>query len=211
MSEESKAEVVQVKSEVVEVERQVIPPKRNSPKHSQSKWIQCRTSYERGDFKSVRELGERFGIKEFTLHSRINREGWKEKKEQLLAKVQSTLEKQVVKELTKQESYLVRLGQRANKYEAMLDASAENLGSKDANGVPLVDPDMLDTLSRSELRVVEMQRTALRIIPVSQVDHMSGGKDLGSSFVSAIAKLRESNTPKLGPSDLQAFKEAEIE
>lgn len=202
---EPKEVMEQVKEENVGVERAF-----NSPKHSQNKWIQCRTSYERGDFKSVRELGERFGIKEFTLHSRINREGWKEKKEQLLAKVQSTLEKQVVKELTEQESYLKRSYLRQQRYEKIIDASLSQLATT-PEGIPMAEPSDIDCLTRSENRIAELSRIALRIPVLSSLDVITGGQSLGESFVQAIAKLRASEAPKLTEEDLQKALEAEVE
>lgn len=213
MDQVLKSEEGRVIGENVEVESAVIPKKgRGSPLHSKSKWDQCRIAYERGDYRTVKELGERFAIKEFTLHSKINRESWKEKKQQIQAQAESTLHRQVVKELTKQESYLVRLGQRATKYEAIIDASLEQAGAKDAQGVNVLDLEAIDVVTRSESRLVEMQRTALRIPALSAMDHTTGGVDLGSSFVQALAKLRaDPNAPMLQDADLARVLEADVE
>jgi hypothetical protein len=185
---------------------------RNSQKYSKETWRNMRAEFEAGTYLSQKQLAKKYGVNFKTLTSRMVREKWNEKQRALQSKVEGIIEARVVKEVDRATSYLEKLAKRAEKYEKMLDASAENLGGKTVDGTPLVDPEMLDTLSRSELRVLEMQRTALRIIPVSQIDHTTGGKSLGESFVSAIAKLRGNpNTPKLGAEDLKRVLEAEVE
>lgn len=75
-----------------------------------------------------------------------------------------------------------------------------------------MEPSDLDCYTRSELRIHELAKSSLRIAPISQVDITSGGKDLGTSFASAIEKLRcTTNVPKLDDADLAKVLEAEVE
>lgn len=156
---------------------------RNSPRLLKSDWDKIRLRYETGNYRTLTELSEEFGTCFQALESRMRREQWKEKKADLQRKVTERLEE---KAIGKVEGYLSRLSLRAEKYEALLDQSAAQVGGP-------IEPSDLDAYTRSELRVVEMHKVALRIAPPS-IDIKSGGLSIGESIVTAIEKLRANPT-----------------
>lgn len=194
-----------------------IPPKTpsrpstpSSPKTTKLVWFKVRMEYEEGSYKSVRELGDKYGINENTLHSRIRTEKWREKKEKILVKAQARVEMKVLSELEFKNSYLKNSFLRAKGYEKLIDVSKENLGSKTSDGTPVLDPEAIEAYTRSELRIHELAKSALRISDKAEVDIKSGGVSIGESFLQAITKLRESNLPKLTEEDLKAVLEMEV-
>lgn len=209
--QKSKSEEGQVKGEVVGERKCEIPPK-NSQKYSRDTWTKLKAEFHAGTYLSLKALAKKYGVNPITLNTRMNREKWNEEQRTLQKKVEAVIEQKVIKEVSETTAYLQRLSKRATKYEAIIDASLNQSGSKDENGTNVLDLEAIDVVTRSEARLVEMQRTALRIPALSAMDHTSAGMDLGSSFVQALAKLREDpNAPKLSDSDLQKVLEADIE
>lgn len=192
-------------TETVVNEVDSLKPKKakNSPKNSQETWNALKAEFEAGTYLSLKELAKKYGIVHSTLTSRMVREKWNEKQRALQSKVELVIERKVLSLAEKQASYLERLSKRGEKYEALIDASLSQIGE-------LVDPDSIDTLTKSEIRVKELSCTGLRIPTLSNTDITSGGKDLATSFVAAIAKLRESNQNKLTSQDLRKALDAEI-
>lgn len=177
-------------------------------KTSQAILDQCRYDYETGNFKSVYELAERYGINKNTLHQRVIREKWEELRLKKVKEIESKLEK---KALSVGEEYLLNTFKRAKRYEKIIDSSMENLGSKDAEGNPLLDPDAINTFTLAETRIHELAKSALRIPDIRNLDVTSKGQSLGESLVSAIQKLRETDkTPPLTSADCDRILEAEI-
>ena len=159
---------------------------RNSPKHTKETWLKVRTEFEAGTYTSLVELAHKYGIHWKTMESRMRLEGWRERKQVLLSKVNAKVQEKVVGRV---EQYLSRLTLRAEKYEKMLDASIAQQ-SQTNEGIPQCDADQLDVLTRAELRVVEMNKVGLRLAPPS-VDITSKGLSVGESIVTAIQKLRD--------------------
>lgn len=181
-----------------------------SPKTSQSTLLACRLEYESGSWKSLTELGNKYGIHVKTLYGRIVREKWDQKRKEILRKVEARAQNMVMKEVDQSQEYLRNAFKRALRLEKITDASLSQ-ASLTNDGTPLVDLDQVDVLTRAELRIHELAKSALRIIPVSQVDHTSNGQSLGDSFVSAIAKLRaDANTPNLSQDEVDKVIEAEV-
>ena len=164
---------------------------RNSPKHSQATWMEARLRYESGLWLTIREIADEFNIKYQTFYTRLKLEKWDVKRQEILEKAQSKVEKNTLKEVDRQENYRLRLSLRAEKYERMLDASVSQQSTNN-EGVPQCDPEQLDTLTRAELRVVEMNKVGLMIAPPS-ID-VTGNVSVAVSIVQAIQKLRDSNT-----------------
>lgn len=197
MSEVSKSSDVQV-----EGKREEGGNAPNSPKTSKTTWLKIKSEYESGTYLSQRQLALKYNVNEKTLFGRIDREGWKQRKQELQRTIEKKIEEKLVKELSQADSYLQNSFKRALRLEKIADASLSQ-ASLTNEGIPLVDLEQVDILTRSELRIHELARSALRIPSVSQLDVTTGGKDLGASFVSAIAKLRaDSSTPKLNDSDV---------
>lgn len=205
MSEKPKEETVQMKEGVVEVKSA-----RNSPKFSKELWRRVRIDFHAGNYTSLRELAARHHMSHSRLRAKISQEKWNDSKSALEYKVEQAMEKKVVQEVDQATSYLASTFKRALKLEKIVDASLSQ-ASLTNEGIPLVDLDSIDTLTRSEARIHDMAKSALRIAPLSQLDITSGGKNLGDSFASAIIKLRDSSLPKLGEEDLKRVLEAEIE
>lgn len=211
MSEVSKEGTEQVKEGVVEAEKEVKPPK-NSQKYSVETWRKVKAEFQAGSYLSLKALAKKYGINPITLNTRMNREKWNEEQRSLQNKVEAVIERKVLKEVDLASDYLAKSFERTKRYEKLVDASQEYFGSKTADGTALLDPDALDSYSKTESRIHEWAKSCLRIIPVSQVDHTSNGESLGQSFISAIAKLRGNpESPKLSDQDLGRVLEAEVE
>ena len=185
-------------------------PKRSTrPKTDQAILDRCRFDYEIGNFKSVTELAERYGINHDTLHQRIIREDWEESRLNRLKKLESKMEKIAV---NVGEEYLKNTFLRIKKYEKLIDVSIQNRTKKDEEGNPLLDPDDLNTYTLTEARIHEVAKSALRIPDAKAIDITSKGQSLGESFASALQKLRESgrNAPRLTNEDADRIADAEI-
>lgn len=173
--------------------KEVISSPKNSPKTSKETWVKIEGCYMAGSFLSIRELGDRFGVHEKTLQSRILREDWKSKREALLSKVELKIEQKTLKAVDKAQEYLSNSFLRAKKYEALIEASiAQNATNE--RGVAIVAPSDLDAYSRSELRIHELALSALRIPRTVALDVTSKGLSVGESIVTAIEKLRANPT-----------------
>lgn len=207
MEEASKSGEVGMREEAVREKRAV-----NSPKNSRSTWVALKAEFNSGSYISLELLAKKHGILPSTLRSRMVREKWNDQQRALQHKVEQVIQERVLTLAEKQSDYLFRLSKRGEKYERIIDASMETLGSKDANGTPLLDPEAIDQYTRSENRIMELNRVAYKIAPLSQLDITSKGASLGDSFVSAIAKLRaDSQAPKLNDSDVSKILDAGVE
>lgn len=179
------------------------PKRTNRSKTSKEVWEKVRIEFEAGTYKSMRELAEKHNITLSSLKQKVYVNKWRQKQIALYAKVSQVIEQKALSLAERQSSYLERLSKRGEKYEQLIDASLSQIGD-------LVDPDSIDSLTKSEIRIKELSCTGLRIPTLSGMDITSQGKSLGDSFVSAIAKLRESNGPKLTSQDLSKALDAEI-
>lgn len=169
---------------------------------------QCKYDYITSNFKSVYELARTYGINEDTLHGRVIRENWEDLRQKKLEEIKSKMEK---KASSLGEEYLLNTFKRAKRYEKLIDSSMENLGSKDSEGNPLLDPDAINTYTLAETRIHELAKSALRIPDIRNLDVTSKGQSIGESLVSALQKLRETDkTPPLTNEEVDRIIEAEI-
>lgn len=179
-----------------------------APITDKSVWLEVKSRYQSGSYKSVTSLAQEFGINHFTLRTRIDREGWSEKREQLLQKVSEKVEGKV---LSMAEEVLNTGYVRSKRFQAIIDASIGQLGTNEA-GVPLAEPADIDNLSKAEVRIHDWQKSCARIAPVAQqIDH-KGSVSIEHSLVSVISKLREANTAiDITPEQLSYIKSCEVE
>lgn len=177
-----------------------------APKTTQETLVKCRLQYESGNFKSVYALAREHGINPDSLHQRIRREKWAEKRAKVLQVIERKMEKATV---SKAESYLSNLQNRVEKYEKIIDASMENLGSKTAEGIPLLDPEAIDQFTRSEGRIQAIGAFAHRIPAQTSLDVTSKGE----SLVAIIERMRAdpSKVIDLTPSQVDQIASMEVE
>lgn len=181
----------------------------NHSKTTKEVWQQVRIDYDTGNWKTIRELGERYNINPRTLATKIYNDRWNieksEKEKELLNKVKQVKE-------TEAEKYLKNTFKRVLRYETIIDASLDNLGSKDEKGTPLLDPEAINDYTIAEQRVHAIARSALRIPDAPQnVDITSKGQSIGESLLSAISRFREDKSlPELTEEQVEQIIEAEI-
>lgn len=179
----------------------------NSPKHSVETWNTVKLRFESGSFTSLKELATEYSINPITLRTRMVRESWNDKQRTLQNKVELAVEKQVV---SKAEEYLSRTVLRMEKYEKIIDASIDNLGSKTPEGVPLLDPEAIDQFTRSETRISALSAFAHRIAPIAQQVDVKATVE--HSLVSVIAKLRDTNSAiDITPEQMQVIRGCDVE
>lgn len=173
-----------------------------TPVLSQEELQKVRYQYETGNFRSVSELARQYGVKPCTLHARIKTEGWDKKRDQILQKTSLKMEKEAVNEV---DSWLKRVKERTLKDWEIIDRSIDNIGSE-------IDPETLLPFIRGRKLLDDMHRRAQGIAdPTHNVDITSKGQSLGESLVSAIAKVRESESGlKITSQDVDRIIEAEI-
>lgn len=199
----------QMREEVVKAVDSLKPKKRNSPKTSRSTWDSIKREFELGSYLSLQELSDKYKVNPVTLRTRMFREKWNQKQRTLQNKVELVIENKLLKEANEVKSYLASSFERAKRYEKIADASIAQAATNE-EGIPLVDPSMLDEVTRSLLRLHELAKSSLRL-PSVEMDIKSNGQSLGESFVQAIAKLRESkDAPRLNSSDLSKALDADI-
>lgn len=192
----------------MEEDKKEVVPSSTKPKTSQLVLAQVKADYLTSNFKSVSELAETYGIHKTTLNQRIIREKWED---QRLLNLKKLEEKLVKSSVSIGEEYLKRTYKRMEKYEKLIDVSMANLGSKDAEGNSLLDPDALNTYTLSEMRIHEISKSALRIPDTKNLDITSQGKSIGDSLVSALCKLRETDkSPPLSDADCSRILDAEV-
>lgn len=181
-----------------------------SPKTPQSVLDKCRFDYEMGNWKSLRELAERYSINPKTLQGRIVREKWEESRKAKLSALESKLDE--TKEVLVR-NYLEGTFKRARRYEKLIDSAQKklNLGVDD-EGLPVIPPDTLNTYTLMEARIHELCRKTLGIAdPTQSVDVTSKGQSIGESLLSAIQKVRENPEKyQLSKEEEQRIIEAEI-
>lgn len=170
-------------------------------------WDKVRDDYELGNYKTIKELSERFNVDYDCLRQRMVRESWKES-----LVTRNAVLSQKVDEMKEDlaSSYLKSSFKRALKYEKLIDLSQEQLASMSGkDGLPVLDPEALVQYSKVEATVHAMAKSALRIS--DKVDLTSNGASIGESFVMAVQKLRQSeNTPKLTTEQIDVVLDAEI-
>lgn len=177
-------------------------------KTSQEVLEKVRYDYEVGNYKTITELANRYGINNKSLFARIDREDWEASKLERLRKTEKALVKKAV---SLGEEYLLNSYERAKKYEKLIDVSQKNLGSRDDEDNPILDPDAINTYTLAESRIHEIAKSSLRIPDIRNLDVTSKGQSIGESLVSALQKLRETDkTPKLTDADCDRILEAEI-
>lgn len=193
-------ENVQVGSGVSGAEEEAKPKRiSTSPKTTRETWDKVRREYELGTFKSIRELGERYGIHHESLKTRAMRERWKEKRELLLTELNETIQKEMVSET---EEWLKRVKARGRKDWEIVDKSVDGLGGE-------VDPDSMSGYMRSRKIIDDMVRRSLGLR--DEMDVTSGGKPIGESLVSALKSLREQkDIPTITSEDVSTIIHAEI-
>lgn len=176
-----------------------------APKTTKETWNLIKLDFDSGNYKSICELARKHGVNESTLHNRISTQKWSVKKKESLERISKKLEEKVV---SRADSYLSSLQLRVEKYEKIIDASIENLGSKTKEGIPLLDPEAIDQFTRSEGRLQSMGAFAHRIAAVSQVDITSKGE----SLVAILDRMRASPDKIIHLSDDQVklISESEI-
>lgn len=179
----------------------------NSPKHSVQVWTAIRQRFEAGSFVSLKELASEYSVNPVTLRTRMLREKWNDKQRTLQNKVELAVEKKI---LSKAESYLERTTSRMERYEKIIDASIENLGSKTPDGTPLLDPEAIDQYTRSETRLKDISAFCYRLAAPVQVNH-TGSIDLNHSLVQTIERLRSGkDCPDLTPEDKAKLIDVEV-
>jgi len=126
----------------------------------------------------------------------------------LLNKVDKGVEKALV---GRAEKYLEETFLRSQKYLRLVDASQEFHGSKAPDGTPLLDPEALDVYTRTEARIHELAKSALRIVDSKNIDVTSGGLSIAENVTEAIKKLRSQPLPELTDEELERLKDCKIE
>jgi hypothetical protein len=118
-------------------------------------WRKIKAAYQKGE-GSCRELSERFGVNFDALRSKCFRDKWKIEKQQIEAKVVQRVEDALTLGAL---AWVNQTIVRAEKYRAILDATQDQCGT-DQKGRPLIDPEELDKMSRTEQRVDDIARRA---------------------------------------------------
>lgn len=176
---------------------------------SKEQWSKLEIDYRTGNFKSIAELAQRYGIKENTLVVNIIRRGWKEEVEKASHELSLKVTKTVINE---GELYLKRSIKRVERYEKIIDVSHENLGSKNSEGIPVLDPEAINDYTLAETRLHSWGKSCYMIPDASRsLDITSKGQSLGESLVSALAKVRASGEPsRITSEDVTRIIEADI-
>jgi hypothetical protein len=180
-----------------------MPP--GNPKTSQEVLIKVRYDYESGNYKSISELAEKYGINQRSLYSRMSREGWAQVKKEALVKAHHNIKKAVLSEAQK---WVDMVKARAKKDFSIIDKSIDDVVSS-SNGIEASE---IRNYTQARKLLDDMARRAYGLSdPVQGVDVISKGQSVGESIISAIEKLRaDSSRPKLTEEDLQRVLEAEI-
>lgn len=200
------SEEAQAKEKALEGERPLKPL--NSPRITKETWVRVKEEYQYGEYTTLEDLAYRYGIKPANLRKTISRQGWKREVD---AKNHNVTQKVAELEVNRVDSYLSEAFLRSQNYRKIIDASIKQAGSTDANGTPVLDFEDIDIISRTELRIHDLTKSALRIPDAKQIDVTSGGKTLAENLTEAIAKIRE--TPpahQLTSADAAKFAEFEI-
>lgn len=172
-------------------------------------WDKIQLDYFAGNFRTLKELASKYDLPERSVRNKICHNSWNRLKEErqraLLSKVNEIKESEA-------EKYLKSTLKRVFRYEKIIDASLDNLGSKTSDGTPLLDPEAINDYTIAEQRIHALGKSALMIPDASRnVDITSKGQSLGESLVSAIAKVRESESGlKITSQDVDRIIEAEI-
>ncbi len=180
----------------------------NNAKYTKEHWERVRVDFDTGNYKTISELACRHGMTRKDLDNRMYNERWNDKREIKYKEVLGNVSK-IKEDLAS--AYLKRAAKRFERYEKLIDVSQEQLGSRDAKGNPVLDPDSIGTYTMAEARVHEMMKSALRIPDVKNLDITSKGQSIGESIAGAIEKLRnDPNRPVHSLEDEQMLIEAEI-
>lgn len=186
-----------------------------TPVLSQERLYQLECEYMAGDFKSVSELARKYGIKENTLCVRAKREGWEEKRNQLLQKNSKKITEAIQNEAN---LWVNRVKERSLKDWKIIDKSIDELVGiqEDANGnVTLIngaDPGAMRSYIQARKLLDDMARRCLGLQDAPKsLDLTSKGQSLGESLLSAISKIRANGgQSKISSEDVDRILEAEI-
>lgn len=167
-------------------------------------WLEIKTCYQNGE-GTLHELAERFQVGKKAVEMRCYREGWKREMKEICRSVKENVVALATNEATRWVSETIK---RSYRYRKDID-SARNQCGTDSSGNPLLEPSDLKDFSAVENTVDQMARRSLGL--TDKVDLTTGGKDLGSSFISALEKIRaDASRPKLTDTDLKNVLNAEI-
>lgn len=187
------------------------PPASNQSKVSKETWLRIQADYESGNYKSLAELAGRYGVEGGALEMRVSRGKWYERQRSLRCKVLEGVGKVAETEVQK---YLAKAFKRSERLEQLIDSSIEQQPTN-AKGLPLVDTDQIDQITRAELRIHELAKSALRIVDSKNVDVTSGGQSIAANFTEAVKKLREMAAtealPELTDEEIEKLKDCRIE
>lgn len=127
-------------------------------------WLKIKAAYQRGE-GSCRELAERFGISQNSVEHRCKRGKWRAEKAEIGQKVVAKVVDTLAMDATR---FVQETIMRGLQYRKEIDLSKEQAAA------PAIDPMMLDSLSRTEVRVTDMVRKAFGIPDVPQKVEHSG-------------------------------------
>lgn len=176
-----------------------------SPRTSRAVWDKVRSEFECGTYESLKGLAEKYSITPVNLRTKIYREKWSLKRATVEHKIAQKVEEKVVSEA---EDYLSSLKSRVKRYQKMIDVSQEHSGSMTSEGIPLLDPETIDTYTKSEGRLQAMGAFAHRIPAQTVLDVTSKGE----SFLSILQRLRaDPKAITLSPADVEVIANSEIE
>lgn len=181
------------------------PPASNQSKVSKETWLRIQVDYESGNYKTIAELASRYQVGHSGLEKRIERGKWLLKQRALCQRVS---EKVAVVQETEVQRYLTKALKRSERLEQLIDSSIEQQPTN-AKGLPLVDTDQIDQITRSELRIHELAKSALRIADSKHVE-VTGGLAI-FNVTEAIKALRSQPVPDLTNEELERLKDCRIE
>jgi len=167
------------------------PKRKTSPATDKATLALVQTDYINGQFKTIRELASRYGMHENTLLWRAKKENWEDLR---LLKIKELQDRVGEKAQSIGETYLKNTFARMKRYEKLIDVSQDNLGARDTDGNPLLDPDAINSYTLSEQRINAIAMAALRIPAISSTDVTSKGQSVGDSIVSALERLRSNGS-----------------
>jgi transposase-like protein len=130
-------------------------------------WKQIKEAYQKGE-GSCRELAQKFGLTHDQVRNKCHREKWASKKSEIQEKLEAKVAQKVTQEAEKlveslasdQRKHVDDTLKRAARLRASIDAAIESFPT-DPNGRSLIDPEFIETLTRSEQRLDDMLRLSL--------------------------------------------------
>lgn len=150
---------------------------------TRANWNKVKLAYQRGD-GSIRQLAEKFGVSESTLEKRCVREKWNVERKQISQRVVEKVVDAIAIDAT---AFVQETIRRGLQYRVEIDASKQQAAA------PAIDPTMLDSLSRVEVRVTDMVRKALGIPDVPQKLEVVGSLDITERILAARRRANKPN------------------